>query len=90
MHLGCGARRREELGERAPEVAEDLVSVGVQLGDRGQYAGEIEMYRKALSIKHDFGNAWANLGVALASSGERRSPHKPRAPRGGARANAEL
>ncbi len=27
-------------------------------------------YRKALAIKDDFGQAWSNLGVALASSGD--------------------
>ena len=39
------------------------------MGDRGQLESEIEMYQKALAIKPDFGQAWSNLGVALASSG---------------------
>ena len=51
--------------------------LGVQLGERGEYEAEIEMYRRALAIKPDLGMAWANLGVALASSGQMGASEEP-------------
>mmetsp|Transcript_42873 Transcript_42873/g.91530 ORF Transcript_42873/g.91530 Transcript_42873/m.91530 type:complete len:82 (+) Transcript_42873:2-247(+) len=35
------------------------------------------MYRRALLVKADFGKAWANLGAALASSGEIAAAETP-------------
>ena len=35
------------------------------------------MYRQALAIKPDFGNAWSNLGVAYASQGKLEAAMEP-------------
>lgn len=47
------------------------------LGDKGDTAQEVHMLRKAIAAKPDFGRAWANLGVALASGGDLDAAEEP-------------
>ena len=47
------------------------------LGDKGDTAQEVLMLRKAIAAKPDFGCAWANLGVALASGGDIEGAEEP-------------
>jgi Flp pilus assembly protein TadD len=49
----------------------------VLLGDQGDTAQEVLMLRKAIAAKPDFGRAWANLGVALASGGDIDAAEEP-------------
>ena len=52
-------------------------NLAVLLGDKGDTAQEVLMLRKAIAAKPDFGRAWANLGVALASGGDIEGAEEP-------------
>ena len=64
--------RQAHLGET--RLAHHLRAAAVErLAEREEEA----MLRKALQAKPDFGRAWANLGVALAASGDLDGAEEP-------------
>ena len=65
----AGARRRLEAGHHA--------AVGAKKETLDRLAREHESLRKAIAAKPDFGKAWANLGVALASGGDLDAAEEP-------------
>ena len=65
--MAC-ASARLPAHARLPPLATD--NLAVLLGDEGRGAEEVATLRRALAVKPDFANAWGNLGVALAQSGD--------------------
>jgi tetratricopeptide (TPR) repeat protein len=60
----------KELGYDPGLQAAALNQIGLAYGAKGQYDESIPLYRKAVSLKPDYGDAHFNLGFALTHQGQ--------------------